>query len=70
MAKARKKRFQWVWHGWRSWGFYAARIPRESWLRMVYLWAVRVGPIELRRNASRPVRVVADEIIRAEDATR
>jgi hypothetical protein len=37
------KRFQFVWWGWRSWRFHAARC------QLVYSWIVRVGPLEIRR---------------------
>ena len=44
------KGFQWVWWGWFSWRFFFERLDsRTRGMGHIYVWLLRVGPIEIRK---------------------
>ena len=45
----RRRRFQFVWWGWRDWRLGWGRFGYS--LGVIYRWWVRVGPLEIRRWA-------------------
>lgn len=48
---ARGRKFQLVFHGWRSWGWGMGG-PWPSARRPLFAWCARVGPVEVRRWAA------------------
>ena len=48
------KDLQWVWWGWLSWAFFYQQLDRRiDTMGHVYVWLLRIGPIELRKWQSR-----------------